>query len=111
VVSLLLPDQVGQAKRRFRAAKVDPFVSRVRPGDEPIAELIASGVPVEPVERPAREAHRAGGRRPRRDGDRFRRDGDRPRRSHGDRDRSFGDRNRSDRRRSDRPHRPARTAS
>ena len=26
-VSLLLPDQVGQAKRRFRTAKVDPAVS------------------------------------------------------------------------------------
>ncbi|MEX5721424.1 DEAD/DEAH box helicase, partial [Geodermatophilus maliterrae] len=51
VVSLLLPDQVGQAKRRFRQAKVDPAVSRVRPGDAPIAELVATGVPVEPVER------------------------------------------------------------
>src|SRR4051794_22995533 len=45
VVSLLLPDQVGQAKRRFRGAKVDPVVSRIRPGDAPIAELGASGGP------------------------------------------------------------------
>src|SRR4051794_7680240 len=44
VVSLLLPDQVGQAKRRFRQAKVDPMVTRLRPGDAPIAELVASGV-------------------------------------------------------------------
>ena len=34
VVSLLLPDQVGQAKRRFRTAKVDPAVDRIRPGDQ-----------------------------------------------------------------------------
>src|SRR3712207_1987075 len=61
VVSLLLPDQVGQAKRRFRQAKVEPMVSRVRPGDAPIAELVASGVHVEPVERPVRESRRASG--------------------------------------------------
>jgi len=134
VVSLLLPDQVGQAKRRFRQAKVDPRVDRIRPGDAPIAELVASGVPVEPVERPARDAHRSGpgGRRPRRDGerprrpygergDRPRRDGERPRRPSGDRDRAFGERpqgERSDRRprfsgerrTGGRPSRPARTA-
>ncbi|WP_448610165.1 DEAD/DEAH box helicase [Geodermatophilus sp. URMC 60] len=96
VVSLLLPDQVGQAKRRFRQAKVDPVVSRIRPGDAPIAELVASGVHVEPVERPVRESRRPsggpGGRRPRRDGDRPRRDGDRPRRPHGERPRRDGDR-------------------
>jgi superfamily II DNA/RNA helicase len=99
VVSLLLPDQVGQAKRRFRSAKVDPAVSRVRPGDAPIAELVASGVHVEPVERPVRESRRPsggpGGRRPRRDGERPRRPyGDRPRRD-GDRpagERPFGER-------------------
>jgi superfamily II DNA/RNA helicase len=98
VVSLLLPDQVGQAKRRFRQAKVDPQVDRVRPGEAPITQLVASGVPVEPVERPARESRRPhggpGGRRPRRDGDRPRRDGDRPRRD-GDRPRRpSGDRDR-----------------
>ncbi len=96
VVSLLLPDQVGQAKRRFRQAKIEPEVSRVRPGDAPIAELVASGVHVEPVERPVRESRRPsggpGGRRPRRDGDRPRRDGDRPRRPHGERPRRDGDR-------------------
>jgi superfamily II DNA/RNA helicase len=100
VVSLLLPDQVGQAKRRFRQAKVDPLVSRIRPGDAPIAELVASGVPVEPVERPVREHRRPsggpGGRRPRRDGDRPRRSfgegGDRPRRSFGEGERSSGER-------------------
>src|SRR3954462_11031449 len=92
VVSLLLPDQVGQAKRRFRQAKVDPAVSRIRPGDAPIAELVASGVRVEPVERPVREHRRPsggpGGRRPRRDGDR-------PRPPYGERaegERSSGDR-------------------
>ena len=44
VVSLLLPDQVGQAKRRFRTAKVDP---RRRPdpsGRPPILDLVATGV-------------------------------------------------------------------
>jgi superfamily II DNA/RNA helicase len=101
VVSLLLPDQVGQAKRRFRQAKVEPEVSRVRPGDAPIAELVASGVHVEPVERPVRESRRPsggpGGRRPRRDGDRPRRDGDRPRRPHGERPRRDGDRPYGDR--------------
>ena len=105
VVSLLLPDQVGQAKRRFRSAKVDPPVSRIRPGDAPIAELVATGVHVEPVERPVRESRRPsgghggpGGRRPRRDGDRPRRDGDRPRRPYGER--SSGER-------SERSYRPA----
>src|SRR4051812_38870261 len=98
VVSLLLPDQVGQAKRRFRSAKVDPDVSRIRPGDAPITELVASGVAVEPVQRPSRDSARSGGpggRRPRRDGDRPRRDGDRPRRPYGersDRPRRDGDR-------------------
>ncbi|RFU23472.1 DEAD/DEAH box helicase [Geodermatophilus marinus] len=89
VVSLLLPDQVGQAKRRFRQARVEPVVSRVRPGDAPIAELVASGVHVEPVQRPAREHRRPsggpGGRRPRRDGDR-------PRRPYGERPRRDGER-------------------
>jgi superfamily II DNA/RNA helicase len=109
VVSLLLPDQVGQAKRRFRSAKVDPQVTRIRPGDEQIGELVASGVHVEPVVRPARESRRphTGGRRPRRDGDRFRREGSRPRRSFDDR----GDRRRSDRPHGERPHRSTRAAS
>ena len=109
VVSLLLPDQVGQAKRRFRQAKLDPQVSRIRPGDAPIAELVAGGTFVEPVVRPARSSRPAGssgGRRPsgdrpggyrsggapRRSGDRDRPYGDRPsgERSYGDRDRSYG---------------------
>jgi superfamily II DNA/RNA helicase len=112
VVSLLLPDQVGQAKRRFRQAKVDPQLRHVRPGDEAITELVASGVPVEPVQRPARPAHRPGGRRPRgdgfrradgprREGERFRRDGERPRRRQDERpsgDRSFGERHTGERR-------------
>ncbi|MCU1613353.1 MAG: box helicase domain protein [Frankiales bacterium] len=97
VVSLLLPDQVGQAKRRFRQAKVDPDVSRIRPGDAPITELVASGVAVEPKERPARDSRRPSGA-----GGRPRRDGDRPRRPYGDRDRRpYGDRERSDRPRRD----------
>ncbi|SSC24605.1 RNA helicase, DEAD-box type, Q motif, partial [Klenkia terrae] len=96
VVSLLLPDQVGQAKRRFRQAAINTDVSRIRPGDAPIAELVAAGVHVGPVERPARPSR--GGRgsgRPRRDGDRRppRRDGDRSARSFGDRPaRPAGDR-------------------
>jgi superfamily II DNA/RNA helicase len=100
VVSLLLPDQVGQAKRRFRSAKVDPDVTRIRPGDTAITELVASGVPVEPIERPVREPRRGGapgGRRPRRDGDRPRSDRPRGERSYGDRprgERTFGDRDR-----------------
>ncbi|MGY1807118.1 DEAD/DEAH box helicase [Blastococcus sp. SYSU D00669] len=83
VVSLLLPDQVGQAKRRFRQVKVDPAITRIRPGDEAISELVASGVPVEPVERPVREHRpRSGGPRGPRGP---RREGDRPRRPYGDR--------------------------
>jgi hypothetical protein len=116
VVSLLLPDQVGQAKRRFRQAKVDPRVDRIRPGDAPITDLVASGVPVEPIERPARESRRPhggpGGRRPRRDGDRPRRPygegdrgrrDDRPRRPSGERDRYRGPGEGSRGGRSDRP--------
>jgi superfamily II DNA/RNA helicase len=104
VVSLLLPDQVGQAKRQFRQVKLDPQINRLRPGDAPIAELVASGVHVEPVQRPARDSRRpggpGGGRRPRPDGGH--RGGPR---------RSFGDRPRRDDRpwRGDRPRRPART--
>jgi superfamily II DNA/RNA helicase len=95
VVSLLLPDQVGQAKRRFRSAKLDPRVERIRPGDPAVADIVASGVPVEPKPRQHRESRRGPGGRPRRDG------GDRrgPRRPSGDRNRSHGDR----------PGRPSRT--
>jgi len=119
VVSLLLPDQVGQAKRRFRQAKLDPQVSRIRPGDAPIAELVAGGTFVEPIVRPVRESRRpagsSGGRRPsgerpggfrggprRPSGDRDRSYGDRPQgeRSYGDRDRTSGDRPAGDRDRS-----------
>jgi superfamily II DNA/RNA helicase len=97
VVSLLLPDQVGQAKRRFRQAAIDTPVTRIRPGDAPISELVASGVHVEPVQRPVRESRRpassgGGSRRPRRDGDRPGGFGG-PRRPSGDR--SFSDRDRT----------------
>ncbi len=96
VVSLLLPDQVGQAKRRFRTAKVDPPLDRTRPGDKPILDLVAAGIPVEPKERTQRDMRRGGGGpggRPRRDGDRptgGSRGG--PRRSFGDRPRPAGER-------------------
>jgi superfamily II DNA/RNA helicase len=110
VVSLLLPDQVGQAKRHFRQVKLDPQINRVRPGDAPIAELVASGVHVEPVQRAVRESRRPsgpGGRRPRPEGGSHRGG---PRRSYGER--PSGDRPRRDDRPwrgSDRPRRPART--
>jgi len=119
VVSLLLPDQVGQSKRRFRQAKVDPQVTRIRPGDAPIADLVAGGTFVEPIVRPVRESRRpagsSSGRRPsgerpggfrggprRPSGDRDRSYGDRPQgeRSYGDRDRTPGDRPAGDRDRS-----------
>ncbi|MGY1842593.1 DEAD/DEAH box helicase [Modestobacter sp. SYSU DS0875] len=111
VVSLLLPDQVGQSKRRFRQAKVEPQVTRIRPGDAAISDLVAGGTFVEPVQRPVRESRRPagaggpGGRRPRRDGDR---PGGRsgPRRSYGDRDRSYGERPQGERSYGDRD-RPA----
>jgi superfamily II DNA/RNA helicase len=97
VVSLLLPDQVGQAKRRFRQAAIDTPVTRIRPGDAPITDLVATGVAVEPVQRPVRESRHSassgggGGRRPRRDGDRPGGFGG-PRRPAGDRERTYGDR-------------------
>jgi superfamily II DNA/RNA helicase len=97
VVSLLLPDQVGQAKRRFRTAKVgEPAIDRIRPGDQPIIDLVAKGIAVEPKERTQRDMRRGGGGpggRPRRDGDRptgGSRGG--PRRSFGDRPRPAGER-------------------
>src|SRR5215218_10321799 len=97
VVSLLLPDQVGQAKRRFRTAKVgEPAIDRIRPGDQPILDLVAKGVAVEPKERTQRDMRRGGGGpggRPRRDGDRPTggyRGG--PRRSFGDKPRPAGER-------------------
>jgi superfamily II DNA/RNA helicase len=98
VVSLLLPDQVGQAKRRFRQAAIDTPVTRIRPGDAPITDLVAGGTFVEPVLRPVRESRRPAGaagpgaRRPRRDGDRPGGYGSGPRRPSGDRDRTYGDR-------------------
>jgi superfamily II DNA/RNA helicase len=103
VVSLLLPDQVGQAKRRFRSAKLDPRVDRIRPGDAAITDIVATGVPVEPKPRPQRDSRRGPGGpggRPRRDGDRPRG----PRRSYGDRNRSSSSGERS----GGRPGRPAR---
>jgi len=97
VVSLLLPDQVGQAKRRFRTAKVvEPAIDRIRPGDQPILDLVAKGVAVEPKERTQRDMRRGPGGpggRPRRDGDRPTggyRGG--PRRSFGDKPRPAGER-------------------
>jgi superfamily II DNA/RNA helicase len=109
VVSLLLPDQVGQSKRRFRSAKVDPDVVKIRPGDAPITDLVAKGVAVEPKERTQRDMRRGpggpGGGRPRRDGDRPTggyRGG--PRRSFGDKPRPAGERSASgERSYSDRP--------
>jgi superfamily II DNA/RNA helicase len=100
VVSLLLPDQVGQAKRRFRTAKVDPAVDRIRPGDAAIAELVAKGVHVEPKERTQRDMRRGGGGpggRPRRDGDRPGGHRGGPRRSFGDRPRPAGERSSGER--------------
>ena len=119
VVSLLLPDQVGQAKRRFRTAKVDPAVDRIRPGDardhRPGRQAACT---VEPKERTQRDMRRGPGgpggasaprRRPapaaRRGGPR-RSFGDSPRPASGDRpsgERSYGDRGA---RSSGRPSRP-----
>jgi superfamily II DNA/RNA helicase len=100
VVSLLLPDQVGQAKRQFRQAKVDPAVDRIRPGDAPITELVAAGIPVEPKERTQRDNRRGPGGpggRPRRDGDRPGGHRGGPRRSFGDRPRPAGERSSGER--------------
>ena len=95
VVSLLLPDQVGQAKRRFRSAKVgEPAIDRIRPGDQPILDLVAKGVAVEPKERTQRDMRRGPGGpgRPRRDGDRPSGSRGGPRRSFGDSPRPAGER-------------------
>jgi hypothetical protein len=87
---------VGQSKRRFRTAKVDPAIDRIRPGDPAILDLVAAGIPVEPKERTQRDMRRGGGGpggRPRRDGDRptgGSRGG--PRRSFGDKPRPSGER-------------------
>ena len=58
VVSLLLPDQVGQAKRRFRTAKVDPPVDRIRPGDRRSPTSSPRASRVEPKERTQRDMRR-----------------------------------------------------
>ncbi len=111
VVSLLLPDQVGQAKRRFRQAKLDPQVTRIRPGDAPITDLVAGGTFVEPIVRPVRESRRpAGGRDGRRPtGDRPGYRGG-PRRPAGDRERTYGDRPSGDRSYGDRDRTADRSA-
>jgi hypothetical protein len=82
---------VVQSKRRFRTAKVDPAIDRIRPGDQAILDLVAKGIPVEPKERTQRDMRRGGGGpggRPRRDGDRPA-SGERP---YGERSRGYGDR-------------------
>jgi len=98
---------VGQSKRRFRTAKVDPPIDRIRPGDQAIVDLVAKGIPVEPKERTQRDMRRGGGGpggRPRRDGDRptgGHRGG--PRRSFGDKPRPAGERPTGERSYGDRP--------
>ncbi|BCJ52923.1 RNA helicase [Actinoplanes sp. NBRC 14428] len=111
VVTLVLPKQRRSTQSMMLKAGVAPTETRVRLGDEQLAEITGarepSGVPVK--EEP--EQRRERGDRPRRFGDRPQRGGydrprgdrggygDRPRgdRPYGDRDRSFGDRPRGDR--------------
>ncbi|MFC4063892.1 DEAD/DEAH box helicase [Actinoplanes subglobosus] len=93
VVTLVLPKQRRTTQQMMSKAGVSPGETRVRLGDEKLAEITGarepSGVPV--VEEPEPRRERSGGSRGR-FGDRPR--GDRPQRSYGDRpQRSFGDRN------------------
>ncbi|MEV6600414.1 DEAD/DEAH box helicase [Actinoplanes sp. NPDC051346] len=120
VVTLVLPKQRRSTQAMMQKAGVMPGETRVRLGDEQLAEITGarepSGVPVKEEPEPRRER----GDRPRRFGDRPQRGGygdrprgsygDRPRgersqgdRPYGDRDRSFGDRPRGERTFSDRP--------
>jgi superfamily II DNA/RNA helicase len=93
VVTLVLPKQRRTTQAMMSKAGVNPTETRVRLGDDNLAEITGarepSGVPV--VEEPEPRRERSGGSRGR-FGDRPR--GDRPQRSYGDRpQRSFGDRN------------------
>jgi superfamily II DNA/RNA helicase len=111
VVTLVLPKQRRSTQAMMGKAGVAPTESRVRLGDETLAEITGarepSGVPV--VEEP--EPRRERGDRPRgRFGDR----GDRPQRSYGDRPRpTYGDRPRGERTGGDRSYgdRPQRSYS
>ncbi|MCM4079306.1 DEAD/DEAH box helicase [Paractinoplanes hotanensis] len=92
VVTLVLPKQRRTTQAMMSKAGVAPTETRVRLGDEKLAEITGasapSGVPVVAEPEPRRER----GDRPR---GRF---GDRPQRSYGDRPRgSYGDRPRGDR--------------
>ena len=95
VVTLVLPKQRRTTQAMLTKAGVAPSETRVRVGDEKLAELTGarepSGIPV--VETPEDRRERSGGAR--RFGDRPQRSyGDRPQRSYGDRpQRSFGERN------------------
>jgi superfamily II DNA/RNA helicase len=97
VVTLVLPKQRRSTQAMMQKAGVAPGETRVRLGDEKLAEITGarepSGIPVKEEPEPRRER-----------GDRSRgRFGDRPRRDFGDRPR-YGDRDRGDRpRRDDRP--------
>ncbi|PWK41618.1 superfamily II DNA/RNA helicase [Actinoplanes xinjiangensis] len=93
VVTLVLPKQRRTTQAMMSKAGVNPAETRVRVGDDKLAEITGarepSGIPV--VEEPEPRRERSGGSRGR-FGDRPR--GDRPQRSYGDRpQRSFGDRN------------------
>ncbi len=104
VVTLVLPKQRRSTQAMMTKAGVNPTETRVRLGDETLAEITGasapSGVPVvaepEPRERGDRSRGRFGDRPQRSFGDRPR--GDRPQRSYGDRpQRSFDDRPSGDR--------------
>ncbi|MGW0214768.1 DEAD/DEAH box helicase [Micromonospora chokoriensis] len=113
VATLVLPKQRRTTLAMMEKAGVAPAETRVRVGDQALAELVGarepSGVPVRVEAEPRGYGDRSGG--PRRFGDRpqgERRYGDRPggERRYGDRptgDRGYGDRPQGERRFGDRP--------
>ncbi|MEU8219715.1 DEAD/DEAH box helicase [Micromonospora taraxaci] len=113
VATLVLPKQRRTTLAMMEKAGVAPAETRVRVGDQALAELVGarepSGVPVRVEAEPRGYGDRSGG--PRRFGDRpqgERRYGDRPsgERRYGDRpqgERRYGDRPQGDRQYSDRP--------
>jgi superfamily II DNA/RNA helicase len=55
VVTLMLPEQVGDVKALARAAKIEPIITRVNPGHQAISTLVGDPAPLRKV--PIAQAH------------------------------------------------------